>query len=90
MTEDTKRLDHLVRLRDELLDEMAEADLEFSRVRMALERLESDLRIGRPAPANYTDLKGREFPRAEARFLDLFRQLLKLEDKIKAGTPRSD
>jgi hypothetical protein len=90
MTDDSKRMDHLVRLRDELLDEMAEADLEFSRVRMALERQESEVRIGRPTPDGYTQLKGRDFPRAEARVLDLFRQLLKLEDKIKATAPRPE
>lgn len=90
MAEDTKRLDHLHRLRNELLDEMTEADLEFSRVRMALERLESDLRIGRPTPAGYAEMKGRKFPRAEARILDLFRQLLKLEDKINAAAAQPD
>lgn len=90
MTDDSKRLEHLLRLRNELLDEMTEADLEFSRVRMALERLESDLRIGRPIAPGYADLKGRTFPRAEAHVLELFRQLLKLEDKINASTPRSD
>lgn len=78
-----KRLDHLLGLRDEILREMAEADQEFSRVRMALERMESDVRVGLPEPEGYTRTKGKDFPQAEARVLDLFRDLLKIEDKIK-------
>jgi hypothetical protein len=84
MGDASKRREHLLRLREELLSEMAEADLELSRVRMAVERAESDLRLGLPEPPEYARLKGSDFPRAEAAVLDLFRQLLKLEDKIKA------
>ena len=84
MAGDKQRIEHLFRLRDEILTGMEEADLEFSRVRMALERMESDVRIGHPAPEAYTHTKGRLFPQAEARVLELFRDLLKIEDKIKA------
>lgn len=89
MAEDTQRIEHLLALREDVLAEMAEADLEFSRVRMELERAESDLRIGRPEPPEYARLKGQLFPRAEARVLELFRELLKLEDKIKGSAPRA-
>jgi hypothetical protein len=84
MTTDKQRLDHLLRLREDVLAEMEEADLEFSRVRMSLERMESDVRVGRPIPEGYEHTKGRLFPQAEGRVLELFRDLLKLEDKIKA------
>ena len=75
----------LLRLRDELLDEMEAAEQEFSRVRMAVERMESDVRIGRPEPPAYQNAKGRDLPQAEQRVVDLFRRLLKLEDQIKLG-----
>ena len=87
MADEEQRIQHLLALRDGVLAEMAEADLEFSRIRMALERMESDLRIGRPEPSEYTQVKGHLFPRAEGRVLDLFRDLLKLEDKIKGCSP---
>jgi hypothetical protein len=83
MASDQQRVEHLLRLRDEILRDMEEADLEFSRVRMTLERMESDVRIGRPATEEYTQTKGRLFPQAEARVLELFRDLMKIEDKIK-------
>jgi hypothetical protein len=78
----------LLELREELLRELARADLEFSRVRMQVERLESDLRIGRPAPPEYAELKGRTLPRAEGEVLDLYRQLTKLEDRINSRSGR--
>jgi len=84
MPEDGRRLEHLVRLRDELLDEMETADREFTEVRMRVERMESDMRIGRPEPSAYAEAKGHVLPQAEGRVLDAFRNLLKLEDKIKA------
>jgi len=90
MADERQRIERLLALRDEVLTEMAEADLEFSRIRMTLERMESDVRIGRPEASDYTRLKGHQFPRAEARVLDLFRDLLKLEDKIKAGLAQAD
>jgi hypothetical protein len=89
MADERQRIERLLALREEVLTEMAEADLEFSRVRMALERMESDMRLGRPEAPNYTQVKGREFPRAESRVLDLFRDLLKLEDKINISSASS-
>jgi hypothetical protein len=84
MAAEPVRLEHLLQLRESVLAEMAEADLEFSTVRMRVERADSDLRIGKPECADYTELKGHLLPQAEARVVDLFRQLLKLEDKINA------
>lgn len=84
MSEQPER-ESLVRLRDEILAEMEEAEREFSRLRMQVERFESDLRIGRPEPADYQDTKGHALPQAEQRVVDLFRQLLKVEDRIKLG-----
>lgn len=86
MADETPRVERLLALRDDVLTEMAEADLEFSRIRMALERMESDVRIGRPQAPEYTQVKGRDFPRAEGRVLDLFQDLLKLEGKINSST----
>ena len=74
-----------LRLRDELLDELEAAEQAFSRVRMAVERMESDVRIGRPEAPNYSQAKGHDLPQAEQRVVDLFRQLLKLEDQINLG-----
>jgi hypothetical protein len=79
---DEKRAEHLLEMRESLLREMEEADLEFSRIRMQVERMESDLRIGRPEMAAYREAKGRLLPRAEARVLGLYRELQKLEDRI--------
>lgn len=88
MADTTESTTSLLALRDEVLDEMEEAEREFSRVRMQVERMESDVRIGRPEPAGYQDAKGHLLPQAEQRVVDLFRQLLKLEDKIKLGSKR--
>lgn len=82
MRGDDNRNCYLNQMRDELLDEMSEAELEFARLRVLVERMESDIRIGRPEPAAYAETKGRLLPRAEGRVLDLYRDLLKLEDKI--------
>ena len=84
MSDANIRRDHLLRMRDELFQELEQADLEFSRVRMRVERMESDLRIGHPEPAGFTEAKGQALPQAEARFLDLYRELLKLEDKLQS------
>ena len=78
------RLEHLYELRRALLDEMEEADQELSRVRMKVERAESDLRIGDPGPSDYENLKGHRLPHAEERFLESYRALVKLEEKITA------
>jgi len=76
------RLEHLYELRRDLLDEMEEADRVLSQVRMKVERAESDLRIGDPGPPNYEELKGHRLPQAEGRFLEAYRALVKLEEKI--------
>lgn len=85
MSDANIRRDHLLRMRDELFQELEQADLEFSRVRMQVERMESDLRIGRPEPAGFAEAKGHALPQAEARFLELYRDLLKLEDKLQGA-----
>lgn len=84
MPVDPRRTEHLLALRDELLTQMEEADRELGRVRMQVERMESDLRIGQPEPAGYQDAKGHTLPRAEKLVVDLYRELLKLEDKLNA------
>ena len=61
------RLEHLYELRLGILEEMEEADRELSRIRMTVERAESDLRIGDPGPPNYEELKGHRLPQAEGR-----------------------
>lgn len=83
------RLEHLYELRRGVLDEMEEADRELSRVRMRVERAESDLRIGDPGPADYEEMKGHKLPQAEARFLESYRSLTKLEEKIVATRQRA-
>jgi hypothetical protein len=83
-----QRLEHLQELRQNLLDEMEEADRELSRVRMQVERAESNLRIGDPGPLGYEELKGHRLPQAEARVLETFRAVVKLEEKILATKQR--
>ena len=85
MPDDSQRLEHLLELRAELFQEMEDADREFSRVRMQLERLESDVRCGLPEPPDLAEYKNRKLHQAEARVLDLVRDLWKLEDKIHAS-----
>ena len=72
-------------LREEVLQQMETAERELSDLRTRVERMESDLRIGRPRPAAYDETKGHLLPQAEARLVDLYRELLKLEDKINLG-----
>jgi hypothetical protein len=84
MAVDPRRTDHLMALRQELLTQMEEADRELGHVRMQVERMESDLRIGLAEAAGYQDAKGHALPRAEKRVVDLYRELLKLEDKLNA------
>jgi hypothetical protein len=86
--EQAHRLEHLYELRRGLLEEMEEADQELSRVRMLVERAESDLRIGDPGPANYEEWKGHRLPQAEGRVQEIYRSLLKLEEKINATKRR--
>jgi hypothetical protein len=80
--EQEQRLEHLYELRRDVLDEMEEADRELSRVRMKVERAESDLRIGDPGPDDYEALKGHTLPQVEGTFLEAYRSLLTLEEKI--------
>jgi hypothetical protein len=82
--EQVQRLEHLQELRRGLLHELEEADQALSRLRMQVERAESELRIGSPAPENYDDLKGHRLPQAESRLQEVYRSLLKLEEKINA------
>jgi hypothetical protein len=78
----TPRLQHLLQLRDDLFQELESAERELSGLRMKVERMESDLRIGRREAAEFGETKGRLLPRAEAALLEHFQALLKLEDKI--------
>ncbi|MFN3651528.1 MAG: hypothetical protein ACK47B_18285 [Armatimonadota bacterium] len=82
MSDSAGRREYLSQLRDELFQEWEAAEQEMLRVRLRVERLESDIRIGRPVTAEYEKLKGHELPGAEARVLELYRDLLKLEDRI--------
>ncbi len=89
MDDERRRVEHLLQLRETLFEEMEEAEREFSTLRLRVERMESDLRIGRAEPAAYQETKGHLLPQAEARVVDLFSQLLKLEDKIKLAPQHS-
>jgi hypothetical protein len=83
-----EHLDHLIQLRDELLNALEEADRELSALRMRVERLESDVRIGRPEAPEFAEAKGHLLPRAEAVIVELYRDLQKLEDKINTARLR--
>ncbi len=72
----------MLTLRNEVLAQMAEADLSFSAARMVVERMESDLRLGAPEPASYAEAKGRLLPQAEQEVIDLARELWRLEERI--------
>lgn len=85
MPPDQKRMETLLALREEIFAEMEQAETEFSAVRLRVERMESDLRIGKTEPPQFAQVKGHALPQAEARVVDLFRGLLKLEDKINAA-----
>jgi len=74
----------LQKLRRELLSQLAEADLEFCRLRMRVEQMESDIRVGEAESPEYQEAKGHELPQAEGRVLTLFRELGKIEDRIRA------
>jgi len=86
MAGDNRRLEHLLQLREELFQEMEQAEREWAAVRVRVERMDSDIRLGRPEPEEYQHLKGHLAPQSEAEVVSLFRQLLKLEDKLKAET----
>jgi hypothetical protein len=76
------RLEHLMELRAGVFTEMEELESELARLRVQIERAESDIRLGEPEPENYDRLKGHDLPDVEARLLQAFNSLLKLEDKI--------
>ena len=76
------RLEHLARLREELFNEMEAAESEMARVRVRVERLESDQRLGGPVTPEYEQLKGHTLPQLEARVVQAFNGVLKLERKI--------
>ena len=78
----SSRLEHLARLREELFREMEAAEGEMARVRARVERLESDQRLGEPVTPEYEQLKGHTLPQLEARVLDAYDNLLKIERKI--------
>ena len=82
MADDAGRTEHLLQLREELFREMETAEQEWAAVRVRVERMESDIRVGRPEATGFQQAKGRDLPGAEGRVVELFRQLLKLEDKI--------
>jgi len=76
------RLEHLARLREELFVEMEVAESEMARVRVYIERLESDQRLGAAVTPEYEQLKGNELPQLEGRVVEAFRSVLKIEQKI--------
>ena len=76
------RIEHLLRLREELFEEMETAERELAGLRTRVERLESDQRLGGPATDEYAQLKGHELPRTEARLVDAYNSLIKIETKI--------
>jgi hypothetical protein len=78
-----KRREHLQELRAGVFEEMEEADAELSRLRMRVERMESDIRLGAETSDEYTRLKGHDMPEVEARLVQAYRSLLKIEDKIR-------
>jgi hypothetical protein len=78
-----KRMAHLRELRAGVFEEMEEADAELSRLRMRVERMESDIRLGAAPSEEYTRIKGHDMPEVEARVVQAYRNLLKIEDKIR-------
>jgi hypothetical protein len=76
------RLEHLMELRAGVFTEMEELESELARLRVQIERAESDIRLGGPEPEDYDRLKGHDLPDTEGRLLQAFNNLLKLEDKI--------
>jgi hypothetical protein len=76
------RVEHLMRIRDEFLEEMAGTEAEMARLRTRVERLESEQRLGAKPTAEYQELKGHQLPRLESRLVDAYNGLRKVEDKI--------
>jgi hypothetical protein len=76
------RLDHLARLREEIFSEMEAAESEMAGVRVRVERLESDQRLGGAVTPEYEKLKGHALPQLETRVVEAYNSLLKIERKI--------
>ena len=81
-TASAPREESLLRLRQELLDEMGAAEEELERVRHRIECLESDQRLGARPEEEYAQLKGHHLPRLERRLVEAYGSLLKVEAKI--------
>ncbi len=77
-----ERRDHLLQLREETFADWEEAEKHLAELRVRIERQESDIRIGLPEPSDYAELKGHTFPQAEARVVECYRTLLKLEERL--------
>jgi hypothetical protein len=76
------RLEHLMSMRADLFQELEQLENDLVRLRMRIEHLESDIRLGAPQPEGYDHLKGHDLPAAEARIVATYNNLLKVEDKI--------
>ena len=76
------RREHLAGLREEALAEMEAAETELARLRVRVERLESDQRLGAPPTDEYQAIKGHQLPRCEERLIEAYESLLKIEAKI--------
>jgi hypothetical protein len=50
---------------------------------MRVERMESDIRLGAEPSEEYARIKGHTMPDVEARVVQAYRNLLKIEDKIR-------
>lgn len=74
-----KSLDQFLEHRDRLFEELETAEQHCAATRIAVERLESDRRVGLPTSPDLQDLKGRALPRAEQRVMDLYDELVKHE-----------
>jgi hypothetical protein len=72
----------LRRLREEILAEMGAAEEELARLRIRIERLESDQRLGAERTAEYEELKGRRLPQLERQVIEAYGSLVKVETKI--------
>jgi hypothetical protein len=83
------RFEYLLQLREAHFRELQAAERELTELRLQVERLESDLRIGFPEAASFAEMKGHRLPQAEAVVVNLYRELWKLEDKLVTAPGRS-
>lgn len=82
------RINQLMALREEIFSEMSALELQMADLRVRIERLESEQRLGGTVTEEYETLKGHALPRAETRLVELYGALLKLEQKIReCGLP---